>query len=81
MGTSKSLNLLLDSNSKLNLADENGAKPIHYGVRSGKASVILHLLNNGASLNDCDDRKNTVLHYACSRAMTNLSLTFSGTSR
>jgi ankyrin repeat protein len=47
-------------------AGESNPEPLHIAAREGHIDIVELLVKNKADVNAVDDKKNTVLHYACS---------------
>ena len=67
-----SIKLLVKGNpAALQVADQNGAYPIHIACKFSQVKVVKYLVElgelDGGTLNNIDANKDSLLHYACRR--------------
>lgn len=53
-----------DSLSVLEMADNNGHRPLHAAVIAGNADGVEYLLNHGADINSRDNEQHSAAHWA-----------------
>jgi ankyrin repeat protein len=59
------LQVLIDSEAKLNIFDNHNCCPIHYACYNGSSEKLILLIKRGARVTTKDSDDKTALHYAC----------------
>lgn len=66
-GNEHLLDYLIDHGSPADPADDTDSTPLTLAASAGKFEVARRLLGKGANVNQKTKRKQTPLHYACSK--------------